>query len=294
MGPVRGLSTDAFHSFSLSLRTIRRACPAENRLSGGGLPVEVAAVGERRLWARCAFDMWPGVPLEEEAREWNVADEMRRFAMADRTLNASASLAEKGLLFSVSEPELIVEELLELPLLLLLSTWESELRLRALLVGSRGRSGELSGSLSEEDRDVMTGGRTDCERGEPSAEDFLERNPALKRLVLVELTSGSGGAGTGEQPVCSVVGGRRVELRIGGRRGRVTSFDETSGVVSYFRGVFSNSAKVPSSVSSFHLTTRFKPFTGDRFFFGVKDTPFLALPSMPLRFGEPLMGEAAT
>lgn len=65
--------------------------------------------------------------------------------------------------------------------------------------------------------------------------------------------------------------------------------DDVSGVKSVRCGVFSNSASVPSSVSSRHLTPLFSSFPGD-FFLGVKETPFLAATAFR-RFGDSRAGE---
>ena len=123
--------------------------------------------------------------------------------------------------------------------------------------------------------------------GDPA--DFFERNPAWKRLILGLISiDGSGGAGIGEELEESLDAS---PAKYGGRAGKTTlcSTDETSGVESCFWGVFSNSARVPDSVSSLHLTLRFE---GD-FFFGVKEIPFFPNAAF-LRRGDDFIGEEYT
>lgn len=81
----------------------------------------------------------------------------------------------------------------------------------------------------------------------------------------------------------------RREVDNGGGRVTTGSMDEDSGVGFVRCGVFSNSASVPSSVSSRHRTPLFSPFPGD-FFFGVNETPFFATVGLR-RFGDARIGE---
>ena len=136
--------------------------------------------------------------------------------------------------------------------------------------------------MSEDDRLVIVGGG-----GDPS--DFFERNPAWNRLILGLISiDGSGRAGIGEEPEESL---DKSAAKYDGRAGKTTlcSTDETSGVESCFWGVFSNSARVPDSVSSRHLTLRFE---GD-FFLGVKEIPFFPNAAFLLR-GDDFIGDEYT
>ncbi len=205
--------------------------------------------------------------------------------MAERILMASrlaVLVVEEGscqLAFSVSEPE-----------------WsgldEGWVRLRegrfCARLGSMSRSGDCS--VSEEERRVMVGGSMEVESGEPSG--FLDRKPVLNLLFLLSTTFrlGCGGSSIGEES-CSVAGCGSDAVR-GEMEGRATSMEEpsASGVSSGLWGVFSNSARVPSSVSSRHLTPLFSPLIGDLLFLGVMISPFLALPIIPFRLGELFTG----
>lgn len=131
--------------------------------------------------------------------------------------------------------------------------------------------------MSDEDRLVNFG-------GEPS--DFLERNPAWKRLLFDRRSKdGCGAFGIGDDPAESLF---TSAARYDGMEGKIIlpSPDETSGVESVFCGVFSKSARAPDSVSSRHRTLLFE---GD-FFFGVKEIPFLPTAALR-RLGEAFMGE---
>ena len=101
---------------------------------------------------------------------------------------------------------------------------------------------------------------------------------------------GIGGAEMGEESFESVgmSGTGRGGGIIGATPAAVDSDEDASGVESIFLGVFSNSASVPSSVSSRQRTPRLVPFNGV-LFFGVKDTLFFPTPTFR-RFGEAFAG----
>jgi hypothetical protein len=118
--------------------------------------------------------------------------------------------------------------------------------------------------------------------GDPS--DFFDKKPAWKRLERgMRSMDGSGGVGIGEEPCFT---GSEND------GGAAISAEEISGVASSALGVAWNSASVPFSVSSRHLTPLFSPLIGD-FFFGVKLTPFLALPNLARLRGDDFIGEGA-
>jgi hypothetical protein len=167
-----------------------------------------------------------------------------------------------------------------------------DLRLVALL-GFNSLNGDSS--PSEEDRGVrLGGGGISDDNGNPSY--FLDRNPAWKRLLLdCKLIPVSGGGGMGDESGDCVL-----RFAIDAARsetwGRVISPVDSSGEEWYFWGVFSNSASVPSSVSSLHLTARLALLWGDFLFLGVKDTckPFFEAPNSARLRGDGLAGEVAT
>ena len=101
-----------------------------------------------------------------------------------------------------------------------------------------------------------------------------DRKPVWKRSdIWWSSDDGCGGKGMGEDETSSGLDSRSC-MEIGG-----TSIVEASGVESNACGVFSYSARAPSSVSSRHLTAR---LTGD-LRFGVNEMPFFTEPSLRRR-----------
>ena len=80
-----------------------------------------------------------------------------------------------------------------------------------------------------------------------------------------------------------------MEVENVGAGGMFRSVDDISGVRFFCCGVFSNSARVPCSVSSRHRTPLLSALPGD-FFLGVKETPFLVAVAFR-RFGDARTGE---
>lgn len=234
--------------------TILLTWPAANMLSLGGEPViAVAAVGDRR---RCVRD-----PLMPDRRT-----ELDRLT-ASRIFMASSLPGFPW--FSASE--LAAEELLALSTQIStvgLSAPASKDRRFVALLGSISLKGDVS--LSEDDKVVIFGGGIAAEdNGESSP--FLAKKPAWNRLLLVGTASvDSGGGGIGEDPG-DWVWSCASEAASSETCGSVISVVDSSGELEgNFCGVFSNSARVPSSESSRHLTALLA-LTGDFLFLGVND-----------------------
>jgi hypothetical protein len=123
-----------------------------------------------------------------------------------------------------------------------------------------------------------------CEPGPIDGRDF-DKKPAWNRLGFEtsnDDASGKMSEGLESSPesLPKYDGGAGISTAFSG--------DVCSGVDSYFFGVFSKSARVPTSPSSSRQRTA--RLAGDFFFTGVKDTPFRALSALRRR-GEPLVGD---
>lgn len=170
--------------------------------------------------------------------------EMRR--MAEPILTASTLLIFRG--SSPSGERLLLSR-----------SSDFRFRILLLLIWRRG----VDCSVSDKESLVKLGG-AGAGPGEPSLV-FLDKNPAWNLEFLGYVLGIDGGVGIGED---SLEPDRRgIDDPIVGTGREEGELDGCCGDAGGFCGVFSNSARGPSSASSFHLTLLLAGFPN---FFGVK------------------------